>query len=563
LASIEIKTQRVENQGSQPNFTRPQLVGVVGLSLGSNTPVADVPTNLTVSDGTSDTLTGYVVRSIDKVALAKNDTVNVFTKDVDYTLVAPNVIKWLNNTMSAPELEGSVVSSGGSGIGTTAVNYKITVLDQNSEESLPSNTVILTGDSGTVSHKLDWVKVPFASGYKIYDSTAGRLITTITNANTVTYTRTDNSTSAGTPPATAKARRVPKTGTGSDSTYYASFTSVTYNYDVNSYTSVNQVEQAHGTGSDLTNVAMIGFQDMKVSEMYICAVDGTTNSAFQSAIDKFANNEDIQYIVALKDSTTVQLYTVNHAKTYSSDENKKERFAVVNISNGVTSVGTPSTPDTIRYWLAYFGGEKRAIVPVANGNKVYRNIWQETDGSVTDNKLVPNHFLSAGVAFRATMVPKVSESIAYQFLDGFNYGATGAPWNDSVESEKITSEGGMYITSANGRLRIYNDNTNDPSITENFQRSVLTAEDELRRRLRTSVEPYIGNIITDGLVGAIWRKTRDVLQIMVQESLIESFNENEIVVEQDALVKTQVNISFAYGALYPMLRVIFKYSFNL
>jgi hypothetical protein len=563
LASIEIKTERVENQGSQPNFTRPQLVGIVGISLGSNTPVSDVPTNLTVADGTSDTLTGYTVRSLDKVALSANDTVNIFTKDVDYTLVAPNVIKWLNTPMTAPELEGSVVSTGGTGLGTTSVNYKITVLDQNSEESLGSNLVTLSGAGATASHKLDWVKVPFATGYKIYDTTAGGLITTITNPNTVSYTRVDNTFSAGTVPASNKARRVPKTGTGTDSTYYASFVSVTYDYDVNSFTSVNQVEQAHGTGSDLTNTAMIGFQDMKVSEMYICAVDGTTNSAFQNAIDKFANLEDIQYIVALKDSTTVQLYTANHAKTYSNDANKKERFAVVNISNGVTSVGTPSTPDTIRYWLAYFGNDKRTIVPVPNGNKIYRNIWQETDGSVTDNKLVPNHFLSAGIAFRATMVPKVSESIAYQFVDGFNFGATGAPWNDSVEQEKITSEGGMYIISSTGRPRVYNDNTNDPSTTENFQRSVLTAEDELRRRLRASVEPYIGNIITDGLVGAIWRKTRDVLQLMVQEGLIKSFNENEIVVEQDALVKTQVNISFAYGALYPLLRVIFKYSFNL
>lgn len=559
---IIIRTERDQTQGSQTNFTRPQLVGIVGASLGENVLVTDFPTNLTVGDGTADTLAGYTVRSIQKVALEQNDTVNVFTKDVDYQLTAPNIVTWLNTAMSPPELEGSL-STGGSGLDTTAFSYAVSVLDQNSEESLLSNTVIITGTGATSSHKLDWVKVPFASGYKVYDTTANALITTITNGNTVTYTRTDNTSTPATLPSANKARRVPKTGTGTDSTYYVSFTSITYDYDVNSFTDVTQVEQKYGTGSDLMNVAMIGFQEMGVSEMYLCAVDGTTNYAYTQAVDKFANVDDVQHVVALKDSTSVQQYVVTHASTYSNDDNQKERFGYGAISSGVTSVGTESTPDTIRYWLVSFGGDKRGIIPVANGNKLYRNFWQETDGTITENKEVANHFVSAGVAFLNSTAEDVATSSTYKYLNGFNFGASGAPWNDKVEGNKIESSGGTYIFSDNGRPRIYTDVTNDTSSTENQQRSILSAEDELRRRLRASVEVYIGKKITDGLIQAIWRKTRDVLSLMQQDVLIASFSEGSIVVTQDAVVKTRVNIQFSYGALYPLLQIIFKYSFDL
>lgn len=558
---IKITTERVQEQSSLPNVSRPRVAGFVGVSLGGNLSVVNYPMNLAVSDGTTDTFTGLTLRKINKVAQNINDSVNVWNQGTDYSFTTPNSLIWLNNPMTPPDLEGSL-STGGTGLDTTGINYAISVLDQNSEESTLSNTIRLVGISGS-SHVLNWTKVPFASGYKVYDTTANALITTITNPNTVTYNRTTNAKSNVTLPVTNKARRVPKTGTGSDSTYFTDFTQIVFNYNPTSFTTLGDVENSHGSGSDITNMARIGFKSANVSEMYICATDGTVNSSFLSAIDKLANIEDITDVFALKDSTTVENYVVQHAVTYSSTENKKERFGWFSPSNSLTSVGDNNTAGTIRYRLNQIGGEKRAVIPVVNGNIIYADTWQSTDGTFTDNVLVPNHFLAGAVAFQSTALPDTASSLVLQFVNGFNFGSAGAPWNDSVEENKIEGSGGLYVFSANGRFKIYNDNTNSNASTEDHQRSVLTAEDDLRKRLRGNTEQYIGRKITDGLIQAVWRTTRDTLSVMVRDVLIRSFNEGDISVEQDKNVPTRINVFFKYVPIYPLLQLSFKYSFDI
>lgn len=557
--AIRVITRRGQEIGSLSSFLRPVKVAYVGRSRGKEIEVRNHEVERSsLSDSDIDTFTTDEVRKVNRVSLNPDDNINVFIPDTDYKFNEPNEIEWLNNLLGVPELEGEVITTGGSGLGTTAYNYKIVALGTDGTTAA-STAVTLQGSGASASHKLMWNKIPFATGYILYDSTANARVAIISNPNTTQFIRTDNTATAATIPTVTTAKRKPE----DDSEYYVDYNKVEYDYTVKNYTSLNQVQTDHGSGSDLTNMARIVFQYFRVPEMYLIAVDGTNNQAYIDAIDKLSAIDDVQYVTALKDSDVVSNYVATHAFNNSKDTEEKERFGIVQIPSSISNVGNETTAGTVRYVLAQFNKNKRVIIPVPNGNKVYMNTYQEEDGSFTDNKEVGNYFISGAICAAAVVAEDVATSIIGVTIPGFNYGPNGAPWNDSVEKDKIRSSGGMYILNKNGSLVIYNDDTNDTSTTENNKRSVLSAEDELRRRLRASHSQYLGRKITRGLLNAIYQTTTAVAKQMVADILINSFNEGSLEVIQDEISKTRVNVKFRYGAIYPLEELVFTYSFDL
>ena len=561
--AVKLTLKRAPSQGSLSNLSKPVRVGFVGISLGQDNPVSNYPTVLATSDGTTDTLSGLTIKSISKVALATNDNLNIFAQNKDYSFTSPNIIVWLNNPLTAPELEGSVINSGGSGLGTVAHNYKVVALDQNGERSLPSNQITLQGISGVDSHQLDWVKTPFATAYELWDSTANTFVR-ISSGNTVSYTRTSNSDgTVGTIPIVNKARRVPKY----DSTYYVDYIVTSYNTAVKDYTSLTDVQNDHGIGSDITNMARLGFKLVNIPEMYICASDGTTNAAFQTAIDGLRAIKDVNYIFALKDSGTIEQYVVNSVINDSQDNVGKERFGDVAPSNTITAVGDANTPGTIGYWLVSWGNDtdhRHSIFPVINGNQVYLQEWQELDGSFTENKLVPNHFLAGIVAFMQANAEDVATSITGKPVPGINFGPNNPPWSDDVVKDRITDEwGGLYIYNDNGVPTVYQDTTNALTQLEDQLRVVVSAEDELRRRIRTAHKQYEGKKTLSAFLQAIHNKTRQVLEDMVADQLIVAFDDSSITVVQDAVKLNKVNVTFNYTPVYEIDEIAFTYGFQL
>lgn len=564
--SIGVRIQRDPNTGTIVSPTKPVKLGFVGESYGGTTPVVNQPLNLTVSDGTADTFADATVCSIQRVALTASDYIDTFKQGSDYQLTSPNTLTWLNAAMTPPELEGVIVSTDGS-IGTDAVYYKITVFDQNSEESTPSSALTLQATSGVANqHRLYWSKIPFASAYRVYRSADGtdygHWIYTSLSGNTVTYD-VDGSESITDVaiPTTNKARRVPKTGTGTDSTYYADYTKVEFDYDVKSYNRLTDVITDHGKGSDIANMARILFQQYNVPEVYICATDGTNNSAYQDAIDKFANIADVNYLVALKNSAIVQNYVVTHCDNYSQESQKKERFAVVALINTVTTVGAATTSGTVLYWLANLGGYKRAYPIVPNGNVVYADQWEDRLGVFTETVKVENHFLAGAIAGMIVTRGDVATSIIGQQIRGFSSGVLSPAWNDNIERDKIMDAGGTYIQNVNGILKVYNDNTNDTSLTENAERVVVSGEDELKRRLRTTLDSFIGRKLSSGTLKAIKNAINNTLSILVQDVIIESFNVLEV--KQNASVLTQVDVTLSYKPIYPIKEIVVTYSFDV
>lgn len=576
---VKIITKRGNELGSLPNFSKTVKLLYIGESFGKTSIVYANENTSPFTGAYADSVTfafdsefiSIGASDILNIYTTLNDQFNVYIKDIDFevTVGVEGVedVVFLDNPIKPPELEVSLGTSG-SGLNGRNYNYKIVAYgyDGTTTTSLPSTAITVLSSSDTsVSHKLNWTKVPHAQGYIIYDSTANTRIAIIANQNTTTYHRTTNAGTAVTIPTSATAFRKPASDV---SELYVDYSLITYNTDIKNFTSLNQVEKAHGQGSSLTNMARIAFQEFNIPELYALDVGArpsipATNQMFLDAIDKVKNLDDVQYISALRDSDTVVDFLINHARFQSSDDEQKERFAVVPISSSYTEVGDESTSGTIRYRLASGNNEKRAYFTVINGNKVYMNQYQETDGTFTENKLVPNYYLSGAIAALIVTADDVATSIIGREVSGFNFGDSGAPWIDSVEQNKIEASGGTYVKSKNGKLVVYNDNTNDTSSTENSERVVLSAEDELRRRLRKANEQYLGRKIVQGLISAIYSTTNSIVKQMVNDLLINSYNEASLEVNQDETIKTKVNVVFKYEPIYPLKELTFSYSFDL
>lgn len=553
---IGIITQRNTDTGSIPNISRTVKMGIVGISLGKSTLTSNEVTWLSSSDGTKDTLSATTVKTISRVSPNQNDFVTVYKEGLDWELEAPNKINWLNNLMSPPELEGYAVA--GITVNTFAsapYNYKIVALGTDGTTA-PSSAVAINNDT-TSYHRLEWTKVDFATGYAIYDSTANQLITLITNPDTVYYERkTIGTPVSATIPTTGTAVRRPDT----DSTYFVDYTYTSYDTDATLYSSneLNLIEQTYGTGSDIVNMARILFDNIGIPELWVVGTDGTTNAKFIAGIEQFDLTSDIQYVVALKDSTTVQNYVASKAEINSRDTEMKERFGVVAVSNGETLVGDANSG--VRKQVLAFAGNKRAIVVVPNNNKVYMDIWQETDGSYTDNKEVGNHFLAGAVAGLRVVAPNVAYSIIGKTISGFNYGTYGK-WNDNVVKNYFETDGATYIQNVNGVLKVYNDNTNSQGILEDRETTVLSGEDEMRRQLRSGVDVYPGRPITDGLVSSVYSRVKDILDDLIGDNIIKSYSGLSISI--NSTEKVTIDILFDYYPLYPLKQIRFKYSFSV
>lgn len=565
MPNIGVITKRVNESGSLPFVSRTVKAAFCGISLGENDPVYNKVTQLSGSDGTIDTFTTDIVSSVLRVSPNSNDNINIYTPNIDYQFTSPNQLTWLNATVGVPELEGQY-GSDGTGFSLSSIKYRI-VSTGTDGETTGSNIVTLQNTGSTQSQKLYWTKVDFATGYNIYaqiDGTGDYLrVVAISNPNTVNYEFLNTPVQGvQTLPTTNSAHRRPAT----DSTYYVDYVKVTYDTDVHSFTSLSAVENKYGVGSEISNIAGWGFNYLGIDELYIGAVNSdstsTTNDKYFIAIDKFSN-QDVQYTGALKDSTAVSNYLVQKAKINSSDTEGKERFAVIHIPNDITELGDINTAGTIKYILNGYNNEKRALIVVPNGNQIYMDVYKNPDGTITENKLVPNYFLS--VAYEmicATREDPATSTIGVQF-PGFNFGADGAPWVDSVVCDQIADLGGVYIYSKNGIPTVYDDNTNDSTITENQDRPVLSGEDELRRRLRGGTNQYIGRKITAGLMNALYSTTSNIIKQAISDIIINNFTEGSLEVNQDATQKNTVNILFEYESIYTLKKLIFKYQIKI
>lgn len=559
--AVRVIARKTGASGSVPGALSTRTMALVGTSRGKNTLVSNEA--VTAGTGGTDTLTNTPVRKIVRVANVTGATQEVYVQDTDFTL-SGDTLNWASApALPAPELETPSVaaSTGGTWDATGTKSFKITATDQGGTGQTTASAAVsiaITATGQTVS--LQWSKVPFAGGYKIYLSTGGTyaLLVTITSATTTTYTVTGDTTTATAPPSSNTSKRAP----GSGSTYYVSYYYAAFSYTKKLYTNFGDLLTDHGVGSNLTNAAKIAFDYNGATQVYAVAVSGETVAAYQAAIDQLAAVR-VNYIVPLKSGAAIEQYVKAHCEKYSGENYGLERYAFVAVASGST-VGDTSTAGTVLYWLNSFTNSERVLAVVPNKAAYYVNSWQGTDGNVIDGPYaVPHYFFAAAVAARACARPDPATPLTRDDVFGFTWPESVQTWVDEEVENIIDAAGGLYVRNESGQPVVYHGGTCNISTVEANELSVIDAEDELRYRLRTALNRFKGKDrkVTPTRMQAIARRVKSTLAALAKGEIILSFGDIEVT--QDADITTRVWIKFAYTPIYPMNELIIDYSFDV
>lgn len=550
-----IKTTNISQGGTLTGATKKMKLAFVGKSNGQLSLITDKALTF---DSTSQVIDSTAsIESISKVSLYSNDSFNKFSLGVDYSLSGSNVL-WLNKTMTPPVLEGSAAFTGSA---DTTTSFAVTVLDQNSNESTPSDLLELVYKTGSTTFTFYWTKVDFASGFKLYKKNLGNYVLLGTYDNLTTSATLASITGSGSYPlATNGTKRTPKL----NDPFYISYYARTFDYTIQTMSNSKDNGSFFGIGSDLDNAGRLIFDDLKVAEAYVVATEGSHSQAYMDAVDKLNVVSDIPLlIVPLTSSKPVAQYAINACKYYSGDDIQKERYFVGGIVNTLNTLGFTSTANTILYELASYEQTKRAIFVIPNGNKVYKNTWRETNSSISENVLVGNHYFALAVAGLMVQADDTASSIGDQSVPGFTFGPTGEAWIDANSKDKVEPAGAIYCYSNNGTPTVYTDVTHDQSYAEYAERYIATAEDTMRDETRTNLRKgkILHKKLVKGKLRAAEQNIENTLADEVARQIIDTYR--DVTCEQDKVVKTRVIIGYWYTPMYSIKEIFIQYSYDI
>lgn len=540
-------------------------MALVGLSQGKSTLKSAEAVVAGASEGVTGSLhidqVAETLRSLVRVANVSGATSEIYINGLDYVNTGRS-LDWRNAAaLPAPELESVGHTAGGTGAWgiATGVTFKVTAVDQaNTGETIASNTLPFTITAQTQLVALQWARVPFSGGYRVYvTSTTGvsgqyyRLIT-LTSASSTTYTATGDTgaTSILTgSPTTNTSKRRPNTG----STYYVKYYYPVYNYDRKEYTNLSDVIADHGVGSDLVNAARLAFEG-GASNVWCVAVTGAGASNYTAGIDKLKPIK-VAYVVPLKTGTTVEAYLRAHCEERSADTIGKERRGVVAAASGLTA-------NEVVTWAASFGGSVRMVAVVHNGARYFANMWQTTGGTFIEGpREVAPPFAAAMWAGRICGLADTATPLTNSLGVGFTWAAGFNGWVDDEVKDTLEAGGVTYIMNEATTPVVYHGITCNTASVENQEISVGDAEDEMRERIRVALSQYRGKDrkITQNRLGAIASTVEDILAYLVKNAIIQEHG--SINVTQDENDPTLIWVRFNYTPIYPINQIIFEYGF--
>lgn len=355
------------------------VIGVVCQSLGKLTKVT---AERVVHDGGdhSDILV-HMVDNILSVGLSQySSDFNVgFGKDC---VVTSGEIDWTGSPiLEVPVMETPVVTTGGSG-GAGTYEYRVTAVDLSGvETSAPSpQTVVLTGSGNAVELRWSHISPTLVTGYKVYRKSGGTSVLLASLAGSVFYYKDMfGSTTPQDPPVTNLTHRRP----AASGVYYVTYEYRSYTYNTpERYYSLSQVQEAHGVGSEASNIARLvlgkGGKGNGASAVEICVPNGTSIEAYKAAVDAF-ERRNIQMLGALKCNDVLDRYVAQHCLAMSDPLMKRERQALIGLAAGSTVAQHKAKAQSM-YQLA----GRYAYVLAFDGGTVYMDSWENTPGYNSD-----------------------------------------------------------------------------------------------------------------------------------------------------------------------------------
>lgn len=358
---------------------------------------------------------------------------------------SPDKIVWNSKNLEVPVLDQLEYTSGGT-IPAGTHQYVVTALDQESVpavgETTQSNTVSITTTAvGSIIIRWSHPYPQLVTGYKIYKFSGGsfKRLATVTGGSVFSYTDTTGVASGANPPGTNGAYRRP----GRGDIYYVSYDYVTYDYTAKTYFSASTVEEEHGVGSNAANAAHLildrGGNGNGAQQMVLVAPQGTTDSAYQEAIDKL-KTMDVQYVALDKVSATLDIYLINHCIAMSEPNIKRFRRAVLSHIHAASVADIRTRLETLSPLASH-----RGIFIVSDGHPTV-NQWRTVDGYANVSGLMTGTFTNPT---QMTFVSSVPWPYATDFWAGAQVrvlSGTGAGQVRTVKSSDTSRN--VYVTTA-------------------------------------------------------------------------------------------------------------------
>jgi hypothetical protein len=560
---------------------QPTVVAIIGQTLGAVTNIIDEAVTRSASLA-YDEVTNTVVNFISKISDIQNGIAS-YINNVDYTLDMGNHVHWLGTFIQPPSsLVGSPLNTGGATLGAGTYKYKVTAIrliavPSTEGETTPSSEVSVVVSGPANSIQLSWTPSINAQGYNVYRTAVNGSTGTETLLATVLGGASngfldDGSITPGiiTPPVSNTATNRPANG----AIYYVSYNcTITTYFSPELFTSVNDLINAHSLTSDLViagtlilgNTSGIAIGQGASQVLTVAVPPSPTLSNFEQALTALENMK-VDIVCILDGTPANQLAVAQHVVAMSDPTVGRSRMGIFgSVKN--TPIGDPSTTGTSIFNAralniddAYSNPSGFRMIYVANSSFFY-NV-QYPDGMPIETQL-DGWFAAAAVAGRIATLSDAATPLTNKAIQGII--SLGQVF--TVNQKDLLEQNGLLLLEADptgaAQFLVYHGRTLDINILENSEISIVRADDALDQALRVQFSPYIGSKITDGFLTSLGTQTAAVLGNFLNQKLIKAFSKGSISVEQDPHLKTRVNVSFLYTAIYPANQIVFTRGFNL
>lgn len=573
-------SQRVP-QGGTPSAAIPDVVpAFIGLSRGK----AVIVTDEAVTHGalnSADSLANSNVRRIIRISNTSGGPADYYP-GTQFNLVGDTVDWSPAALLDAPVLDTPVVTTGGAGTWTPATYYAVITATNGNGETTESAEVSFVVANADDEVTLRWGRVPNATGYQVFVSPtsatyANTLHTTIASGDTTELVLTVETVGAGSPPVANDADDEPTATTG---VFYVSYEYAdvdTLDETPKRYTSLADVFNDHGIGSQVAQMAELAMSTQSgrgngAPAVWIAGVSADQTQKYLDALTNFQEVKgEVLMLVMDKRNTTLDQALRQHIIDMNALQARKERIAMFWTAPG-TAIGSTATAGTILYDAAQSGSFDMFQVVPDSGSATA--LLANTSGQYSETAAQGYHVAAIAVGMAAAL-PDAAEPWTRKPVTGL-VNMSAAEYTSS-QLTQLRDGGVMVIDNVNGSWRILEGTTTLRSGLEEEKFPNISLADKVVAHVwRSTIDPaeiavynrrsLIGRKISDALLDQVFDRTIQALDTCLQRGLIRSYDRNSITVAQGTGTpdpKTQINTGFSYVAYFPALVILGNRSFDL
>lgn len=618
----DIVVKRAEKAGGTPTAVLPDFkLAVIGRSLGAATS-GTAKLSITGAGDSEDTMEpitdysheyGEYINSLENITDEDGEQymagIQFSLTDTDSTDIDPKRIRGANDARLLPEqiildwsttpkiippaIEDVKISYTGDPTGSKLITwYCITVVDKNDNESskggLEKVSHYASDDAGisAISIILSWSKKSFASGYKIYRTEEDfgntepgnsdlKLLGEINDENETSFEDDYTEVLGVNPPTDNTTRSIPKDTTSITISYH--YADMSYNTPVEYY-SWEEVKEAHGVGSELTNVARLFMSSSfnNLASLTTIVPGGTSLADYNSALDRLAT-ENVHFILMLYAGSIVDTQLlINWAELYAHclncsdpETGQKERRAVIALPND-------SDAKVLLALLAGFqakdddGKSAYLIVPDNFGVEIDSWIGEDSEYSYhyTHNDpasvdITPLILAGACVA-RYLSMGDLAEPLTEKSVTGFTF--TKSRFS-LTQIQSYSDKGAFVVKNSYGTPVVYRSVNMSlyETTLEDGEMNICTVEDFLKQDLRLRLSAYRGKKMTPIFLSRVERAMKLALDYYVNIGIINTYDPSSVSATQDTTEKDRLNGEFKYMPMYPInqIWISFGYTFEM